>query len=139
MPAAITLGIPTDMNIVAALRSFRWPASGDEYELAGALRGEPVDVVAAETIPGMMVPADAEWVIEGEFLPEEEKMPEFAEDIASGYMFGGEKCPIFRVKCITHRKDPWWDSTTFSSSGSSSGPIAGGFGNHEGPHTGLQF
>jgi len=139
MPAALVLGLPTDIHIVGALRSFRWPGSGDEYELVGALRGEPVEVVAAETIPGLMVPADAEWVFEGEFLAEEETMPPFAEDIASGYTFGNEKCPVFRVKCITHRKDPWWDATTFSSSGSTSGPLSGAFGGHEGPHTGLQF
>lgn len=139
MPAALVFGVPTDINFVAAMRAYRWPETGDEYELVGALRGEPVDVVPAETIPGLMVPAHAEWIFEGEFLNEEELMPPYAEDIASGYMFGNELCPVFRLKCITHRKNPWWDPTTFSSSGSSAGPDAGGLGGHEGPHTGLQF
>jgi UbiD family decarboxylase len=87
----------------------------------------------------MMVPAHAEWVIEGEFLPEDERMLPFAEDIASGYLFGGELCPIFRVKCITHQKNPTWDSITFSSSGSSVVMGEHAIGSHEGPHTGLQF
>lgn len=139
MPAAFIFGVPTDIHVVAALRCFRWPEGGDEYELVGALRGEPLELVASETIPGLKVPADAEWVIEGEFIPEDEKMPPYAEDIASGYMFGGELCPVFKVKCITHRRDPVWDATTFSSSGSSVVPGSRMYGSHEGPHTGLQF
>lgn len=138
MPAAFAFGIPTDFHMVATFKSLRWPGGGDEYELVGAFRGVPVELVASETIPGLKVPAHAEWVIEGEFLPEDEIMPPYAEDIASGYMFGGEACPIFVVKCITHRKDPWWDATTFSSSGSSFG--LGNIGvSHEGPHMGLAF
>jgi 3-polyprenyl-4-hydroxybenzoate decarboxylase len=137
MPAAIVFGVPTDVHIVASMRSFRWPEGGDEYGLVGAFRGEPMEVTPSETIPGLMVPASAEWVIEGEFLPEDEKMPPYAEDIASGYMFGDELCPVFKVNCITHRQDPIWDATTFSSSGSSA--ASGGYGSHEGPHTGLQF
>ncbi len=139
MPAAFAFGLPADINIVAALRIFRWPEGGDEYEFVGALRGTPLEVIESETIPGLKVPAHAEWVIEGEFLPEDEIMPPYAEDIASGYLFGGEACPIFNVKCITHRKDPWWDATTFSSSGSSVVSGLGASGSHEGPHTGLQF
>jgi UbiD family decarboxylase len=139
MPTAFAFGLPTDIHIVASLRSFRWPESGDEYELVGGLRGAPVEVVDSETIPGLKVPAYADWIIEGEFLSEDEIMPPYAEDIASGYLFGGEACPIFNVKCITHRKDPWWDATTFSSSGSSVVFAPGAFGSHEGPHTGLQF
>jgi 4-hydroxy-3-polyprenylbenzoate decarboxylase len=119
MPAAFVTNTPTDIHIVAAIREFRWPGDGDEYEFVGGFRGKPVPVVPAETIPGMMIPAHAEWVIEGEFLPRDERMSDYAEDIASGYLFGGELCPIFQVNCITHRKNPTWDATTFSSSGSS--------------------
>lgn len=139
MPAAFAFGIPTDLHIVAAVRSFRWPEGGDEFELVGGLRGVPVEVTESETIPGLMVPADAEWIIEGEFLPEDEIMPPYAEDIASGYLFGGERCPVFKAKCITHRKNPWWDAITFSSSGSSVVMGEEAVGSHEGPHTGLQF
>lgn len=139
MPAAFAFGIPPDIHLVASLRAFRWPETGDEYEYVGGLRGEPIELVPSETIPGLMVPAHAEWIIEGEFLPEDEVMPPYAEDIASGYMFGGESCPKFNIKCITHRKNPVWDSTTFSSSGSSLVLGERAFGSHEGPHTGLQF
>ncbi len=131
MPVAFFSGVPTDYHMVASLRrSYWWPETGDEYAAVGGLRGEPIELVAAETVPGMLVPAQAEWVIEGEILPEDERMPEYAEDIASGYMFGGEVCPIFRVKCITHRNQPLWTATTHSSSG---------LHGHEGIHTGLIF
>jgi UbiD family decarboxylase len=128
MPAAVALGLPTDYHVVGSGHSaWCWPEDGDEYEILGSFIGEPAEVVESETIPGLMVPAHAEWVLEGEFLPEDEIMPPYAEDIASGHVFGGEGCPIFRVKCITHRKDPWWTFTWSSS----------GLNGHEGVHTGL--
>jgi len=137
MPAAFIYGLTADIHVTAGLRIFRWPEEGCEYDVVSTFRGEPLELVEAETIPGLMVPTTAEWIIEGEFLPEDEVMPPYAEDIASGYLFGGEDCPIFKVKCITHRKNPLWDGTTFSSSGSS---VVGTTGaSHEGPHTGLQF
>ena len=136
-PAAFMFGIPIDVHVVSAMHGVgNWPEVDDRYDIVGGLRGEPVELVESETIPGLKVLASAEWVIEGEYLPEDEIMPPYAEDIASGYLFGGEKCPIFRIKCITHRKNPVWDATTFSSSGS----VSGGTGSsHESPHTGLQF
>ncbi len=117
MPCAYVYGLPTDYHILAAVKSLNWPQSGDEYEALGGWRGQPVDIVESETIPGLMVPADAEWVIEGEFLPEDETMPMYCEDQFIGYIVWPGSWPVFKVKCITHRKDPWWDATTFSSSG----------------------
>jgi 3-polyprenyl-4-hydroxybenzoate decarboxylase len=136
-PAAFMFGIPIDAHVVASMHGVgNWPEVDDRYDIVSGLRGEPVELVESETIPGLKVLASAEWVIEGEYLPEDEIMPPYAEDIASGYLFGGERCPIFRIKCITHRKNPVWDATTFSSSGS----VSGGAGSsHESPHTGLQF
>jgi len=128
MPAAYTFGNPPDLHMVASFRRLRWPETGDEYEILGGFRGEPVEVVEAETIPGMMVPAQAEWIVEGEFLPEDEVMPPYGEDNFVGYMVGGIPWRVFRVKCITHRKEPWWTAATFSSSG---------LHGHEGTHSGL--
>ncbi len=39
-----------------------------EYDVVGALRGEPVKVVKAET-SDLLVPATAEWVVEGVMMP----------------------------------------------------------------------
>jgi len=94
MPFAIGLTLPTDFHTVAASKaSLHWPGDGDEYEALGGFRGDPVDVVPSETFPELMVPAHAEYIIEGEILCEDEIMPPFGGDIASGHMFGGEHMP----------------------------------------------
>jgi 3-polyprenyl-4-hydroxybenzoate decarboxylase len=128
MPCAFIYGIPTDIHVIAALKSLNWPETGDEYDILGGFRGEPVEVVEAETIPGMMVPAHAEWIIEGEMLIEDYVTPTFAEDLSVGIMVGDAHWPIFKVNCITHRKEPWWTGNTFSSNG---------LNGHLGTHTGL--
>jgi UbiD family decarboxylase len=75
MPCAFIYGVSPDIHVAAAVKSLQWPITGDEYEIVGSFRGQPLEVVEAETIPGMLVPADAEWVIEGEMLPEDYVTP----------------------------------------------------------------
>jgi len=116
-PTAFVYGIPADMHVLAAVKSLRWPETGDEYEVVGGFRGEPVELVECETIPGMMVPATAEWVIEGEFVSEDYRTPINSEDLAYGFIWGEALWPVFKVKCITHRNKPLWTATTFSSAG----------------------
>jgi 3-polyprenyl-4-hydroxybenzoate decarboxylase len=128
-PAAYVFGTTTDIHMAGSIRGQRWPESGDEYEIVGGWRNAPVPVVEAETIPGLMVPAHAEWVVEGEYIPEDEVTPVFGEDLYLGYMIGQIPWAVFRVNCITHRRNPVWDACTFSSSG---------LNGHEGPHTGLK-
>ena len=78
----------------------------DELTIAGGLKGEPVDVVKAKTVD-LLVPANAEFIIEGEFRPEEhtEEGPfgEFA-----GYMGPVTQKPLATITAITHRKDPFY-------------------------------
>ena len=45
-----------------------------------------------------------------------------------GFIWGEALWPVFKVNCITHRKNPLWTATTFSSLGSR---------DHEGVHSGL--
>jgi len=127
-PTAFVYGLPTDYHVLAALKSLRWPETGDEYEVLGGLRGEPVELVESETVPGMMVPASAEWVIEGEFISEDYESPMYSEDLGLGWVWGEALWPVFKVKCITHRNNPLWTATTFSSLGHK---------DHEGVHAGL--
>jgi len=127
-PTAFVYGIPADMHVLAAVKSLRWPETGDEYEVVGGLRGEPVELVECETIPGMMVPATAEWVIEGEFISEDYRTPVSSEDLVNGFIWGEALWPVFKVKCITHRNNPLWTATTFSSLGTQ---------DRQGVHTGL--
>jgi len=127
-PAAFVYGLPTDVHVLAGIKSIRWPEDGNEYDILGGFRGEPINVVESETVPGMMVPADAEWVIEGEFINEDYRTPVSSEDLGLGFVWGEALWPVFKVKCITHRKDPLWTATTFSSVGST---------DHQGVHSGL--
>ncbi len=100
LPVAIAVGL--DPAIYATtVASF--PFGVDELSMAGALRGEPVEMVRCETIP-LEAPATAEVVIEGEILPgtvrEEGPFGEF-----TGYYGDRAPRPIIEVKAITHRKD----------------------------------
>jgi 2,5-furandicarboxylate decarboxylase 1 len=101
LPIAIAIG--TDPVLPLATQ-WMAPYGTDELALAGALRGEPVEVVKAETVD-LEVPATAEIIIEGTVLPKvrEEEGP-FGE--VSGYYTPSNPKPIIEVSAITHRKNP---------------------------------
>ena len=80
------------------------PAGVCEYDILGGLREKPLEVVRAET-NNLLVPADAEIVIEGEVRPRE-RTDEGPFGEYSGYTQGRNISPIFRVNCITTRKNP---------------------------------
>ena len=101
LPIAIAIG--TD-PVLALATQWMAPYGTDELALAGALRGEPVEVVKAETVD-LEVPATAEIIIEGTVLPNvrEEEGP-FGE--VSGYYTPANPKPIIEVSAITHRRNP---------------------------------
>ncbi len=80
------------------------PYGRDEIELAGGLKGEPIDLVRCRTID-LLVPANAEIIVEGEIAPgdldDEGPFGEFA-----GYMGQVDKRSVARVTALTHRRDP---------------------------------
>ena len=76
----------------------------DEYDLSGALTGEPDKLVRCETID-VDVPAEAEIVIEGR-LYHDEPLQEGPYGEWMGYYEESMVTPTFHVTCITHRKDP---------------------------------
>jgi DNA-binding MarR family transcriptional regulator len=101
MPAAMVIGAHPALYYAAAFTS----AYGlDEIEVAGALIEDPIRLVKCETID-IEVPADAELVIEGEILPEG-MTPEGPFGEASGTYAMEGSTEIFRVKAITHRREP---------------------------------
>jgi 4-hydroxy-3-polyprenylbenzoate decarboxylase len=103
-PAAIVLGVDP---ITFSIGTSKLAALGeDELEIAGGLRGRPVDLVACETSP-LRVPACAELVIEGD-IPTDQGEEEGPYGEVYGYM--GLKKPwnfVMHVRAITHRKRPW--------------------------------
>jgi 2,5-furandicarboxylate decarboxylase 1 len=75
----------------------------DEYWTMGGMLGEPVRVAPATTQESLLVPADAEIVIEGHILP-----GAFAEEGPfgdyTGYYSPSAKAPVMEVTAITHRR-----------------------------------
>ena len=102
MPAAVVLGGDPAGTIAA---SIELPDAIDAYHMTGLLRGRAVDVVKCRT-HGLVVPAEADLIIEGYFDPE---TPPAAVEAAA---FGGSHyrlprpAPVLHVTAITHRSHP---------------------------------
>ncbi len=80
------------------------PPDMDEMALAGFLREEGVELVKTKT-NDLLVPAQAEIVLEGYVTPGEERQEGPFGD-HTGYYSMEDPYPVFHVTCITHRKDP---------------------------------
>lgn len=78
------------------------------WAAAGGLIDEPLRLVPSETLGDeFLVPADAEFVIEG-IIPRGELKPEGPFGEFTRY-FGGQRLnPYMKVTCVTHRRDPYW-------------------------------
>jgi 4-hydroxy-3-polyprenylbenzoate decarboxylase len=102
MPVALVIGAEPLCHMAATAPV---PPGENEVEVAGGLRGEPVDLVECETCD-LFVPAHAEIVIEGEILPDI-IVPDGPFGEYPGYRSGtmGEGV-AFRVKAITFRNNP---------------------------------
>jgi 4-hydroxy-3-polyprenylbenzoate decarboxylase len=101
LEAAIVIGGPPSVGYCAAVD---YPVDVDEFAMAGALAGEPLELVRCKTVD-LEVPAHAEIVIEGEINTAElENEGAFGEAI--GYMSLTQPRPYFTVRCITHRRNP---------------------------------
>jgi len=78
---------------------------GTEYNMIGAIRGEPVKVIKEE-VTGLPIPADSEIVISG-FCHPDKKMKEGPFGEYTGYYVTGEKERIYiEVERIYHRNNP---------------------------------
>ncbi len=79
------------------------PLGVDEITIAGGLKGAPIELVQAKT-SDLLVPAHAEFIIEGEVLPGEMEIEgPFGE--SAGYMSRAALKPVARITAITHRND----------------------------------
>ena len=100
MPVAFVYGYDPTLLVVAGS-----PVIGPEYDLAGALRQEPIELIKCET-SDIEVPAYAEIVVEGTMSPDPNTY-EIEGPFGEGSGFYGEarKRPVLEVSCITHRND----------------------------------
>lgn len=108
MPVSVVIGLDPAVRFMG---SVPLPYGACEYDVAGAVKGEPVELVKCET-NDLLVPAHAEIVVEGTISPDPklwEMEGPFGE--YTGY-YGGIASlrPVINVKCITHRNDPIFES-----------------------------
>ncbi len=105
LEAAMVVGASPNVGFVSVSQL---PTDVDELTVAGGIAREPVELVKCKTVD-IEVPAHAEIVIEGEISTQEIE-PEAPFGEASGYVGQREMAFFFTVKCITHRRDPIWQS-----------------------------
>jgi UbiD family decarboxylase len=100
LPVAIVVGVHPLFSLGA--QAFT-PSSEDEYAVIGGMMNEALRVVQAKTVP-ILVPADAELIIEGRILPnvrrEEGPFGEF-----TGHAVSKDERQVIEVTAITHRRN----------------------------------
>ncbi|HZR68106.1 MAG TPA: UbiD family decarboxylase [Burkholderiales bacterium] len=99
LPFCVAIG-PDPVVMMAG--AFRY--DGDEYEVAGSLRGAPIPVVRAKTCD-VLVPAFSEIVLEGEVLAGERQMEGPMAEFTGHYSPADPK-HVARITAITHRAQP---------------------------------
>lgn len=102
----ITVSLGQDPAVLVAAGT-NLPYGAGEYDYAGWLTGEPVDLVEGPVL-GVPMPADAEVVLEAELLPPAEGMaPEGPFGEMSGYYGGGiHDAPVVAVRAVWERPEP---------------------------------
>lgn len=108
---AIVLGYHPLLGIAASTGT---PMGTDEYALAGSLGARPVRLVKAED-SDLLVPADAEMVMEGVVLPKVRELEAPYGEYTGYYGTVGMR-PVVEVRKITQRKNPIYYSITAKSS-----------------------
>lgn len=100
LEAALVIGGPPSLTFASGTPI---PSGVEEYDIAGSLIGEPLDLVHCQTVD-LLVPAYAELVLEGristEYLEPEAPFGEFP-----GYMGPRRYALVFELTAVTHRKD----------------------------------
>ena len=84
------------------------PITEDEYESIGGFMGQPLRLVPSETFgDDLLVPADAEIIIEGLLLPgERDREGPFGD--FTGYYSQSTYSPIVEVTAISHRRNAYF-------------------------------
>lgn len=100
MPFAICIGVNPAVMMAATLST---PEGTDEASIAGGFLVDPLEMVKAKT-SDLLIPADTEIVIEGIVMPGEKA----EEGPFAGFTRYTTKTqePVYRIKMITHRKNP---------------------------------
>ena len=101
-PIAVVCGMHPALFMIAGLEI---PYGKNEYDVAGGLIGEPVEVIAGPRT-GLPIPAHAEIAFEG-FIHPNDVRDEGPLGEWTGYYAGGlKKEPTIRIETFMHRDDP---------------------------------
>ena len=103
-PCAIVLGMDPLLTLSCGTAVPHDENGHGEYEAAGSWAGRPVDLVKCET-SDLMVPANAEIVLEGEVVPYE-RVNDGPHGESTGFYNQHPSTFMVKIKAITHRKDP---------------------------------
>jgi len=107
LPVSVAIGADP---VTCYCASAPLPAGIDEFLFAGFIRGKPVDLVKCKT-NDLLVPAQAEIILEGFVDPREPLRLEGPFGDHTGYYSLEDYYPVFHVTAITHRKDPIYHTT----------------------------
>ncbi len=100
LPVAVVIGVHPLFSLGAQALT---PADEDEYAVIGGMMNEPLRLAPAKTVP-ILVPADAEMIIEGRMLPHVRRLEgPFGEFTGHAVAQGGR--PVIEISAVTHRKD----------------------------------
>ncbi|WP_102349110.1 non-oxidative hydroxyarylic acid decarboxylases subunit C [Bacillus sp. Marseille-P3661] len=101
LPVVITLG---NEPVITTVASSPILYDQSEYEMAGAIQGEPYRVVKAKD-SDLDIPWGAEVVLEGEILA---GVREFEGPFGefTGHYSGGRNMPVIQINRVYHRRDP---------------------------------
>jgi 4-hydroxy-3-polyprenylbenzoate decarboxylase len=106
MPVAVVLGGDPAYTFSATAPL---PDGLDEILFAGFSRKKSVPLIKCET-SDLMVPADADFILEGTVRPGE-MLPEGPFGDHTGFYTPVDDFPVFRLKAITHRKNALYPAT----------------------------
>ena len=102
LPVAICIGLPLHVLLAAAMS----PDKGvDELHIAQALA--PTPLVRCQS-SDLLVPAEAEWVLEGRLTHEMTAEGPFI-DLTETYDIVRLQ-PVIEIDCITHRREPYYQA-----------------------------
>ncbi|ATO30273.1 phenolic acid decarboxylase [Bacillus atrophaeus] len=101
LPVTIALGCEP---VITTAASTPLLYDQSEYEMAGAIQGEPYRIVKSK-LSELDIPWGAEVVLEGEIIAgEREYEGPFGE--FTGHYSGGRSMPIIKIKRVSHRNHP---------------------------------
>lgn len=101
LPIVIFVGAHPLVYLGTAL--WQGPIDADEYETAGAMLGEPLEIVPGRTVP-VEAPAQAEVVLEGEILPGVRE-PEGPFGEYTGYAAPSSTQHAIRITALCRRRE----------------------------------